>query len=75
MPIQDIALPRRNTVPLGDCQTDATILAGMLEAVELMLNEDFGSDSRVWGNAILSVAMAARARAVKLADDLDRVQQ
>ncbi|MAC77566.1 MAG: hypothetical protein CML66_05835 [Rhodobacteraceae bacterium] len=68
----ETGLPKLKT--LGDCQTDAIVLAGILEAVDLMLSENSGSDGMTWRNAIASVVTAARKRADDLADDLDLVK-
>lgn len=53
---------------LSDCQCDAVILSGLLDAIDLLDNEG----NR---NAMTSVVSAARGYANKLADDLDRVER
>jgi hypothetical protein len=58
--------PARATI--GDCQCDATILSGLLDAIDLLDNDG----NR---NAVTAVVTAAKKMADKLADDLDRVEQ
>mgnify|MGYP003631896224 CR=1 FL=1 len=53
---------------LSDCQCDAVILSGLLDAIDLLDNEG----SR---NAMTSVVSAATRLANKLADDLDGVKE
>lgn len=55
---------------MTDCQTDAVVLAGMVEAIDLMHNEGGAN----WENAVTAVTIAALARARKLADDLDELR-
>ncbi|MGR3477401.1 hypothetical protein [Sulfitobacter sp.] len=58
--------PARATI--SDCQCDATILSGLLDAIDLLDNDG----NR---NAVTAVVTAAKKMADKLADDLDRVEQ
>jgi hypothetical protein len=53
---------------LKDCQTDAVILMGLLEAIDLLDNEGHT-------NAMTSVVSAAYALARRLSDDLDGVKE
>ncbi|SNT38017.1 hypothetical protein [Tropicimonas sediminicola] len=53
---------------VSDCQSDAVVLAGMVEAIDLMANE-----GERFGNAIAAVTIAALDRANKLASDLDSI--
>ncbi len=59
----------RSGSKLCDCQHDATVLAGMLEAIDLM-----GNEGAIFDNARISVTIEALTKAKKLADDLDRVK-
>lgn len=54
---------------LADCQHDAVVLSGMLEGISLMDNE-----GEHFGNARISVTMAAMEIAIELAADLDALQ-
>ena len=57
------------TKSLEACQRDATVLAGMLEALDLM-----NGNSEFSGEAQASLTIAAREKATQLADDLERLE-
>ena len=54
---------------MEDCYHDAVLLAGLIDAIDILRSE---SSSDFASNAATAVQDAARERAHKLADDMDR---
>ena len=68
-------LPARPVRSLGDCQTDATVIHGLIVALELCDNFRDGGDDRRAVNAMGAILMALDAMADRLANDLDALDR
>lgn len=66
-------LPARPARSLDDCQTDATVIHGLIVAMELCDNFRGGSDDRRAVNAMGSIQIVLEGMADRLANDLDRL--
>ena len=74
-PAADTGLPDHPVRSLDDLQTDASVIHGLIIALEMCDNFRGGSDDRRAVNAMGSIMIALDAMADRLANDLDRLDR